>query len=65
MAFAMARKEGDALAGKRADADRAGRRAVARHRLVRLDVLQVGERVQAGAADDGECDVLHRQSFNA
>jgi len=59
MALAVARQERHALAEQRADPDRTGRRAVPGVDLVAADIVQLGQFVDAGAADDGQCDVFH------
>ena len=58
-------QERHAPAFEQPDADRSGRRAEARVQHPRLHVLQVGQPVDAGAADDGKRDVGHGQSFSA
>src|SRR5688500_11819436 len=56
MPFAMTREERHALACQRADADRARGRSVFGDGLVGFGVLQLGQGIDAGAADQGEVD---------
>ena len=65
VALAVPGEEGNALAGQRAHADRPRGRPVRRDRLLRLDIGQLGQRIDAGAADDREVDGRMRAHFNA
>src|SRR5690606_9331611 len=61
VALTMARQEADPAPGQGADADRPGRRAKARAWLYGRDVLQLGQGVDAGPADDGQVHAVSSQ----
>ena len=65
MAFAMPRQEGHALAEQRADTHRPGRFAESRLDFTRLHVPQVGQFVDASAANHCQRDIAHAHSFSA